>query len=63
MDVLQKLQSEVKLLDRRVKQSLCNDSYDFRSAHLRDLLEAAIKEIAHVKLHRDLAASLLGKSW
>lgn len=59
MDVLQKLQNEVKRLDRQVKQSLWNDGYDFRSAQTRDLLEAAIKEIAHLQLHRDLLRSEL----
>lgn len=58
MDVLQKLQNEVKRLDRRVKWSLA-DGYDFRSANTRDFLEAAVKEIAHVRLHRDLLRSEL----
>ena len=58
MYVLNRLQDEVKVLDRKVRANLL-DNYDWNAAHQRDLLEAAIKEIAHLRTHRDLAVSVL----
>lgn len=64
MDVLQKLQSEAKRLDLEIKFSLTSklgygnaDRYDIATVDMRELLEAAVKEIAHVRLERDLAMS------
>lgn len=52
MDVLNKLQNEVKRLDRRVKWSLCG-GYNEEAAHYRDVLEAAVTEIAHLRTPPD----------
>ena len=59
---IEKLQRRVKELDRKIKQGLSYDDYDFAAADDRSLLEEAVRAMQHALTMQAFAESVIMES-